>query len=251
MTPILPTPRNCPVCDAKYLIFVDRKKTMRTKIDLPLYYCMQCESFSCPSGFVEDEQIHIDSLEWHKKVIDRNTTATKTLLKEFSKRRVPHKKILDIGAGIGTFLKVAESKGSTGVGYDINPLTQPYARTVNNVDVRSEYWDAKTDCGPFDMMVCIMVLEHVPYPRDMIKDMVTACIREKAAMFISVPFLNRDRWHFLHETNLQAPNNPFFDNDMHVTHYSTKGMEMVLREFGMSSVDWVQKGLWQGALARP
>ena len=243
MTPILPTPRNCPVCDKKYLIFVDRKMTMRTKIYLPLYYCMDCESFSCPSGFVEDEQILKDSLEWHIKVTDRNVAASKTLLKEFDARKIPYKNIIDIEAGIGTFIKVAQSSGASG----INPLAQPHARNVNKVDVRPEYWSIDTDCGPFDMMV----LEHVPEPRGMIRDMVRAYAQQDAALFVSVPFLNRDRWHFINEPDLHALNNPFFDNDMHVTHYSTKAMEQILKEFGMKFIDWVNLGLWQGVIARP
>lgn len=251
MTDILPTPRNCPVCDERFMVFVDRKMTMRTKRNLPLYYCMACESFSNPSGFIEDEQILKDSLEWHIKVKDRNITASKTLINEFDRLNVSYKNIVEIGSGIGTFLKVAEMRGSSGIGYDINPLTQPYAREVNNVDVRSENWSYDTDCGPFDMMVCIMVLEHVPEPRSMIRDMARACIRENAAVFISVPFVNRDRWHFIHEPDPKTPNNPFFDNDMHVTHYSTKAMEAVLKEFGMSSVEWIKTGLWHGVLARP
>lgn len=247
----LMSPTNCPVCGDPFLVFVAYKKTARTKKDLPLYGCLSCLSFSNPSGFVEDDEILRLSLEWHKNVYERNANATRILLDQLDASSVSYQRIIDIGAGTGTLLKTAAERGATGIGYDINPLTQPYARDVNMIDVRSEYWTADTDTGSFNLMTCIMVLEHVPEPRQMIRDMVEACIRQDAALFVSVPFLDKDRWHFIHDPDHRSPNSPFFDNDMHVTHFSPAGMERILKEFGMKRIDWIRKGLWHGIVARP
>lgn len=239
----------CPVCAERLLLYVTCKRTIRSKVDLPLYFCMACKSFSCPSGFIEDDLIQKQSLEWHIAVTERNRAASLTLLRELKLLGVDPSRILDIGAGIGTFLRTAADNGIAVVGYDINPLTQPYAKTVNNLDVRAEYWTPETNCGNFDLMTCIMLMEHIETPRPLLRGMVEACVDQKAHLFVSVPFVDRSRWHFIHESDPKAAGNPFFDNDMHVTHYSPEAMEQILREFGMKKLSWIKRGLWHGILA--
>ena len=245
------TPRPCPVCGLPYLVFVTRKKTIRTHRELPLYGCLACQSFSNPSGYVEDSVQLARDLDWHKTVADRNAMASRELLGALRIKGVDISRILEIGAGIGTLLKVARDEfGSTGIGYEVNPLTQTFARETHDVDVRAEIWTSGTECGPYSLMLCIMVLEHIPEPRSLLQDMVRGCLWQNAALFVSVPFFDRDRWHFLHECDPRTPQNQFFDNDVHVTHFSPTGMESALREFGMTSIEWVRQGLWHGLLAR-
>lgn len=244
------TPRKCPVCDQPYLVYVTRKPTVRTRVSLPVYACLNCLSFSNPSSYRESPEQLLNDLQWHKGVAERNTAASRVLLPEIESAGVDISRIVEIGAGIGTLLKCAREFGATGIGYEVNPLTQPYAQEVNGVDVRAEHWTPDTDCGIYSLMVCIMVLEHIAEPRDLIHNMVTSCIKNRAALFISVPFLDRERWHFLHCDDPREPGNVFFDNDVHVTHFSSAALESVLREFGMTSVTWIRKGLWHGPLAR-
>lgn len=238
-----PADRNlgrCPVCDKPYLVFVTHKRAVRTVSDVPLYACLSCQSFCNPGPYSEDEAQLERDLEWHKKVAERNLKATDVLLKHLRAAGANPARILDIGAGTGTLLKAAQAHGIAGVGYEVNPLTQPYARDVNGVDVRAEFWTADTDCGDFDLLVSIMVLEHIETPRPMIENMVKACLAQNAQLFISVPFVDRNRWPFLHEKDPRAERNPFFDQDVHVTHYSSKGLEGVLREFGMTEITWIR-----------
>lgn len=244
-------PLTCPVCSEPYLVFVTRKRTIRTHRDLPLYGCLACHSFSSPSDYVEDEAQWARDLEWHKNVEARNEKASEALLTGLLDEGVDISSIVEIGAGTGTLLKVAQEKfGSATLGYEVNPLTQPYARQFNRVDVRAEYWSSDTRCGPYTALLCIMVLEHLAEPRELVRHMVKGCIAENASLFISVPFVDREHWRFIMEPNPRAPHNPFFDNDVHVTHFSSGAMEALLREFGMNSLVWVRRGLWHGILAR-
>ena len=241
----------CPVCGEPYLVFVTRKRTVRTHRELPVYGCLACQSFYNPSGYVEDAVQLARDLDWHKNVAERNAKASRDLLGALRARGVNISRIVEIGAGIGTLLKIARDEfGAAGIGYEVNPLTQPYARDVNGVDVRAEMWSPQTDCGAYSLMVSIMVLEHIEEPRPLLQAMVKSCLANYATLFISVPFVGRDRWHFLHEPDPRKPQNPFFDNDVHVTHFSPAGMEQVLREFGMTTLEWVRVGLWHGLLAK-
>ena len=189
--------RPCPICTSPYMVFVTKLKTRRTKRDLPIYCCLTCQSFSNPSGYVENDATLCHDLEWHKGVTARNESASQVLLDRFKGLGVDISRIVEIGAGTGTFLKVASAMGSTGIGHDINPCTQPYARDVNGMDVRAELWTADTDAGPFSLMACVSVLEHIPEPRALIENMVRACIREGAALYISVPFVDPQHRHRL------------------------------------------------------
>lgn len=241
--------RVCPICNKNYMIFLTHKKTIRTHREIPVYYCMHCESFSNPSGYKEDEKQLLMDLEWHKSVAERNSKYGRYLFDLLKKNNVDTSRILEIGSGIGTILKIAKEINSSGVGYEVNKYTSSYASEVNNVDVREEFWTSKTDCS-FTLLICIMVLEHIEQPRELIKNMVDACIRENASLFISVPFLDRDKWKFIHDPDPKSNGTPFFDNDVHVTHFSSKALEEIIREFGMNSVTWVREGLWHGPLAR-
>lgn len=245
-------PLDCPVCGEPYLVFVTRKRTVRTHRDLPVFGCLACRSFSNPSGYVEDDAQLVRDLEWHKSVEARNEKASQALLTGLIDAGVDISKIVDIGAGTGTLLRVAQEKfGSACLGYEVNPLTQPYARLANGVDVRAELWSSDTDSGSYTALLCIMVLEHLPKPRELVRQLVKGCLAQGASLFVSVPFLDRDRWHFLTEPDPRAAQNPFFDNDVHVTHFSSNAMEALLREFGMTSLVWIRQGLWHGILARP
>jgi hypothetical protein len=50
---------------------------------------------------------------------------------------------------------------------------------------------------------------------------------------------------------------PFFDNDVHVTHFSIAGLIGVMHEFGQQNVQFVTSGelgdggIWPGVLALP
>lgn len=145
---------------------------------------------------------------------------------------------------------VAGELGSTGIGYDINDLTTSYGRQKHNLDLRSEFWTSKTDTGPFDVMLCISVLEHVDRPRGLMAEMAEACRRERAALFISVPLLDEDKWPFILDPTPTRQGTPFFDNDVHVTHFSSLGLEKAMWEHGAAKVDWLREGLWHGTVAR-
>lgn len=240
----------CPVCNEPFMVYLTKKMTVRTRVALPIYACMSCLSFSNPSGYREDAKQLASDLEWHKGVAERNTKATHLLLADLRSKGVDTSFILDIGAGTGTLLKAAKELGLSGVGYEVNPLTQPYARDVNGVDVRAEFWSKETDAGPFTLLTCIMVMEHIERPRDLIREMAEACMARDASLFISVPFLDKSKWHFLFDDDPRSPGTPFFDQDVHVTHFSSRALEQLLFEFGMEVVGWVKTGLWHGPIGR-
>ncbi len=241
-------PGSCPVCDSSCVGYIRHTPARRTKRLIPMFACLECRSFFNPSGYKEDEQQLARDLEFLKRVVDRNVEASNALFEALAKRRVKPKRVLEIGGGTGTLLDVARSRGIDGIGYDVNPLACAWGRETYGLDLRDELWTADTDCGAFDLFVCISVFEHIPEPRGLFAQVAERCRREKARAFISVPYLERDRWHFIDDPDPFLEQTPFFDQDVHVVHFSHEGLTMLAEQHGATSVEIVPTGLWTGHL---
>ncbi|MGE3758671.1 MAG: class I SAM-dependent methyltransferase, partial [Pseudobdellovibrionaceae bacterium] len=147
--------------------------------------------------------------------------------------------IIEIGCGTGIMIKAAKDLGLQAVGYDINEAAIEYGKKNFGADLRAELWDPQKQIEKVDLIFCIMVLEHLENPRPLVFQMAEAAKKYNAKIFVSVPFLNRDRWHFILNPDPKVPNTPFFNNDVHVTHFSRKGMEKLAKEAGATNVTYV------------
>ncbi|MEM1231456.1 MAG: methyltransferase domain-containing protein, partial [Pseudomonadota bacterium] len=129
---------------------------------------------------------------------------------------------------------------------DINQPAVDYGVEKFGVDLRAEFWSSESDYE-FDILACIMVLEHLEDPRPLFAEMAKAAARFKAKVFISVPFLERNRWSFIQQPDPKKPNTPFFNNDVHVTHFSKEGLIRLARQHGMQTYQWLQPtDTWSG-----
>lgn len=236
-------PKTCPICASPYMSWV-KKLPRKIGGTVELYYCMECESFSSP--FSEPSTNTASQIEWHKGVLDRNLKWSHNLLQQLSAKGVKGA-IVDVGCGIGSLLKAAQSIGISGIGYDLDTKACEYGRTEFSLDLRGELWSAKKS-PDFGLITCISVLEHIHSPRNMIGDMIKTAREKNARVFFSVPFLNRDWWRFIHTDSL-ASGHPFEYPHAHVSHFSHRGLETVCRQFGAKEFEFIRiKGGWTGML---
>ena len=243
--------RRCPACDAPFTAYVRDVPTRRTNRLIPLYACLDCRSFWNPSGYREtDAQLKKD-VDWGVSVEERNRAASARLFDHLEQRGVEISSVAEIGCGIGTLLNVARERGYRAVGFDVNRHAADYATKVGKLDVRSEFWSAETALPPIDLFLCISVLEHLDQPRPLIENLCRAALRNRAALFISVPFLDRPKWEFVLDPEPTRQGTPFFDNDVHVVHFSTPGLLSAMESFGLRDIEEVRYGLWHGLLAKP
>jgi len=242
---------NCPVCASPFTAFVRTVPTIRTKKDLNLYTCLECQSFWNPSGYREDARVLEFDYQWGLSVAERNTAATRELFTILASHGVKPNSVADIGCGIGTFLKTAKDMGKRVVGFDVNAKAIEHAVETNGLEAYAAMWSSNTPTMPIDLYVSIMVLEHIEAPRDLIKNLCEAAIRNDAALFISVPFMHRNRWHNILDPDPAIPGTVFFDNDVHVIHYSAEGLTKAMHEFGATNTQFLRGGLWDGILHIP
>ena len=240
----------CPVCASPFTAYLRHVPTRRTKIQIPLYVCLDCESLRNPSGYQETPEVLAADLQWHISVADRNKSAALRLFEALADEGVRPKSVVDIGCGIGSLLTVARDRGMRTIGYDTNLQTTDWGRENYKLNLVGGFWTTSTNTGPVDLYVCISVCEHLEQPRQLIGDLCAAAAHNKAALFISVPVVERKLWGFILNPDPYIKGSPFFDNDVHITHFSIKGLEKVMREFGAKNFKYVYGGLWNGGLAR-
>lgn len=77
---------------------------------------------------------------------------------------VPVGRLLDIGAGIGTFLAIARDRGWTVDGTEVSTTAIAHARDAHDLAIREGFVEDAELRGPFDVITLWHVLEHLPDP---------------------------------------------------------------------------------------
>lgn len=234
-------PGECPICRSKFLALACRRQTRGGVVDV--FFCMECESFCSPFA---PEHLNGPTLNHHRKVFERNLIYTEQWLQRIQEHHCPTK-ILDIGCGIGTLLYAArEQQGIDGIGYDLDSEACDYGRQSYNLDLRGQVWSADDNTPDIDLISCIMVLEHIKWPRPLMLQMVRAAKKHDCPAFVSVPWFNRNSWKHLHgpfDTGnlLEAPY-------VHVTHFAEQAFINALQGMGAKSFIRITNCPWPGYL---
>ena len=96
-------------------------------------------------------------------------------------------KLLDIGCGTGTFLRIVQDMGFDAVGIEPNKKAAEYAADKNHVTALQGTLD-DYDFSPetFDAVSLIQTLEHLPDPLKTLSD-IRMVLKKGGAVFIEVP----------------------------------------------------------------
>lgn len=238
----------CVVCNSPYVAPIRLVPTIRTRKDILLKYCMHCSSFSNPSGYKEDESQLKSDLKWSINIKNRNFEWAELLLEELKHQSIKVDSILEIGCGIGTLLYAANKRGMEVLGFDTNKLAVDYGKSTFGINLLSKNWTHSEVKEDYDLLVSISVLEHLEHPQLLMKEMAEYCKIHGAYAFISVPFLEKERWKFLLDPDPNIQGTPFFDNDVHVTHFSQEGLIYAFKAMGAQQHSIIQAGGWKGIL---
>jgi SAM-dependent methyltransferase len=246
----------CEVCDSPYKILLRHVGTMRTKRRIPLFYCMDCESMTCIDDYIENTEQLIADVEYNVNLIDmkvehfaRTAAFLRETLYRDANEPISH---ADVGCNIGVLVKVFGDAGFRSTGYDINPFAIDKAKTLfPNIEIVAKR--AGSDGRSFDLVTLIDVLEHIKEPSGFFRS-ILPCMKSGGHLFIIVPRVDRSAWKWLSEDSAvqmepRADIAPFMDNDVHVVHYSSKGLAKVGQRFGLEVVadfgdkPWPQNGI--------
>jgi SAM-dependent methyltransferase len=235
-------PGECPVCRSKFLSLACRRQTPQVGT-VDVYHCMACQSFCSPYA---PEHLNGPSLNHHLTVFERNQGFTQVWLERVQAHWRPTK-ILDIGCGIGSLLHAArEQQGIAGIGYDLDTESCEHGRQAFDLDLRGRAWSADEDTPAVDLITCIMVLEHIKWPRPLMLQLVRAAKRFNCPVYVSVPWFNRATWPHLHGPF--GPGNFLELPYVHVTHFAEQAFVDACKGMGARDFTRVSGCSWPGYL---
>lgn len=195
-----------------------------------LFHCI-----SCGSAHFRHEPADSSSVSWHKKVMSRNLDWSSHLERALLSQ-CNFSSVIDIGCGIGTWMHYLDRKGYRVFGFEPGHKAAAFGSSSFSLNICAGYFtEAKASelCGKFDLVTCIMVLEHLRDPRALISEISNYCIKADAMAFVSVPF-------YYGSTHLGAVSsskavNVFNSTSAHVTYFSETGMKLAFSEHGLIS----------------
>lgn len=229
----------CPVCASRYTVFVQDVVGRRTGRCYPQLVCLDCRSFFHRSNYREtDEQKGFDfqflfnEREAHDKLQNQ-------LFLEL-KARLPHiRTVCEVGHGLGLFLKAVRDYGCYGYGFEVNGLCHDFAREQLALSCELGFFGSDHS-ATYDLIASIMVFEHLENPRELFSIM-RSKLNPDGAIYLSVPFIHRHEWPYLWTaaaTAGSAPPDIFYDNDVHITHFSVEGMRQMGFGLGARYADY-------------
>lgn len=145
-------------------------------------------------------------------------------------------KVLDYGAGYGTFLQIAQAPRIKVYGFETSFRRNQYMKT-QNIQVISSNEDLKSH-SPYHFIICNQVLEHVPNPLEIIQTL-KSLLHPKGRMYISVP----DYCDDILEENIRLYNEgkkyPLTLNPWeHLNYFSPKVFKSLLERHGLRISIW-------------
>ena len=158
------------------------------------------------------------------------------ILRALGQRRGRGRALLDVGAHAGRFLRLARAAGWDAEGLELNPKTAAYAAQVSGAPVHQGNIHTFTPARCYDAVTLTDVLEHVPYPLDVLTRL-RAFLCPGGWLSIKVPNGPSQR---LKET-LRARLRPSYratlaDNLVHVNHFSAASLARALAAAGFHDV---------------
>lgn len=219
----------CPICAQHSSWFIRTLKGSRTGRHSPLYACLACDFlFQRPDYHESEQQTRLD-FEWHVAKLDEQRHRSQVILDQLAALHPRAISLLDIGCGPGVSVKLAKERGWQATGVEPNPYAVHYAQEHFGLDIINGYFQARLFSEPFDMVIVDNVLEHVADMHGFITATLTVLAR-KGVLFLAIP----GRHHGLIDTlfALTFPRHPkslFFDNDVHINHFSRRAMVRLLQ----------------------
>lgn len=102
-------------------------------------------------------------------------------------------KLLDFGCGKGFFLRLAQKNGWTVKGIETSHPRASYGKAVYGVDISMQAYNGGViPGGPFDVITFFHVLEHLPEPKLLLRELLEKNLRVGGMVVIEVP--NIDSW---------------------------------------------------------
>ncbi|WP_026952546.1 class I SAM-dependent methyltransferase [Algoriphagus mannitolivorans] len=138
-------------------------------------------------------------------------------------------RLLDFGSGKGQFLAVANAMGWKGLGIETEAERAKFAREKYGVEVlTSLYSQGKIENGNFDLITLNHVLEHLPAPIELLKQLTNDNLAKGGILYLEVP--RADSW----QAKIAGNQWMHWDIPKHLSHWTAQSLIDQLKQLGFS-----------------
>lgn len=142
-------------------------------------------------------------------------------------------RLLDVGAGIGTFLSCARADGWQVSGTEVSTSAIAIARERYGVELVEGQLDHAAVSGPFDVVTMWHVLEHLPSPSRGLR-LCRSLLRTGGLLVVAVPNDSDARWRFQRAKN--GAYMPYEDlepgKEIHLSHFTVPVLRNAIASAG-------------------
>jgi 2-polyprenyl-3-methyl-5-hydroxy-6-metoxy-1,4-benzoquinol methylase len=183
---------NCPLCDTNNYKIIYEHLDQYT--DAAIVKCSHClHVYTLLSNNVEPGNLYNDKV--YKVVENRNTIFDKILGWEYKKviKRIYFLKpstvtLLDFGSGKGKFASLAQNKGWQVKCVETAAKRAEYAKKVYGLDINTNFYSTgKIFNTDFDVITLFHVLEHLPDPKTLLRELIKHNLAKNGLVIIEVP----------------------------------------------------------------
>lgn len=232
----------CPVCEhAEFESFIDLKDWMITKEEFTIVKCSSCGfHFTNPipaettiGNYYKSEE-YVSHSSSNKGIINRVYSIVRNYtLKQKVKLLSSYtngNSLLDIGAGTGHFLNLAQTQGYEIQGLEPDEDARSFANQQFNLSLEKLDTLTSISSDSKDLITMWHVLEHVYHLKRDLSEIVRV-LKTGGYLFIAVP--NMDSWDAKFYKSYWAA----YDVPRHLYHFQEDSIELLLNSFGMKCVE--------------
>lgn len=155
-------------------------------------------------------------------------------------------RLLDVGAGIGTFLQIARDAGWSVDGTEVSSTAIDKAHDRHGVEIRAGFVEDAAPPGPYDVISLWHVLEHLPDPAGTLR-FCRGILADRGRMVLAMPNDGEAAWALTRVGNIvrralgrsptrrYEPLRPGVES--HLQHFDQRSIRRLLSGCGLSVTD--------------
>ncbi|MDD3905553.1 MAG: class I SAM-dependent methyltransferase [Candidatus Omnitrophica bacterium] len=178
---------------------------------------------------------YLDNVEYRKK---RFAAERLGLIEKYAATEPGSSRLLDVGCGTGWFLEAARERGYDIAGQELGKGLAKFTSEKLNIKVWDVPLSEKPDVSGFDVITLFDVIEHIPDPKNMVRN-IRKLLKPGGIAMIYTPNFDSLAFRYMKEkSNLVMPAEHLFyftpsslraileENNLEVIYFATKGMDI-------------------------